>query len=75
MAFSLTPDPVALMVGNASVGDGDMLSCEPCKRFWGTAGIVDVAGIQVKDGLVAQETLLVALRGRGQKNGRLETPD
>lgn len=49
-------------------GDDGMLSCELCKGVWGTASIVDVAGIQVKDGLVAQETLLVALRGRGQKN-------
>lgn len=39
-----------------------MLSYELCKGVWGTVSIVDVAGIQVKDGLVA-------LRGRGQKNG------
>lgn len=59
---------MAFMVGYASGGDG-MLSYELCKGVWGTASIVDVAGIQVKDGLVAQETLLVTLRGRGQKNG------
>lgn len=51
---------MALIVGNASVGDG-MLSYELWKGVWGTASIVDVAGIQVTDGLVA-------LRGRGQKN-------
>lgn len=45
------------------------------QRCLGTASVVDVAGIQVKDGLVTQETLLLALRGRGQKNGtwRLES--
>lgn len=58
---------MAFMVGYASVGNG-MLSYELCKGVWGTVSIVDVAGIQVKDGLVA-------LRGRGQKNGtwRLQT--
>lgn len=40
---------MALMVGNASVGDGGMLSSE----LWGTVSTGDVAGTEVKGGSVA----------------------
>jgi hypothetical protein len=52
------------MVSSASMRDDSMVSRELCKSVWGTVSIVDLAGIQVKDGFVAQEVLLVPLKGR-----------
>lgn len=63
MAF-FSRDPVALMVGSSSMGDGSMLSHELCKSVWGTVSTGDLAGIQVKDGFVAQKALLVAVKSR-----------